>query len=242
MAISYLTNENIDIKKWDKCIKKAFNGTIYAYSWYLNIVSKGWGALIEGDYEKVMPLPQTRIAGIDILTQPKLTGHLGVFSTTTITEAVLRAFFDEIPPYFRYTKIKLNKHNQMQNTTSHQNPLVSLDFDLIKPYLKVKESYPEPLQILLDAASSLKMNVVPQISAEKITELKKKHFAFQSNAATEELLAMQLLVTTATNNKVGQLCGVVGPDDKVYALGFLCGRIKKPRWFFISHNTRNWSL
>lgn len=46
----------IDRERWDECIRKSFNGIIYAYSWYLDIVCPSWEALIEGDYKIVMPL------------------------------------------------------------------------------------------------------------------------------------------------------------------------------------------
>ena len=56
MNIAYLSNKNIDKQKWDRCIDMASNGLIYAYSFYLDAMSKHWDALILNDYEIVMPL------------------------------------------------------------------------------------------------------------------------------------------------------------------------------------------
>ena len=36
--IKYLEYNLIDKKKWDDCIGNAFNGAVYAYSWYLDVV------------------------------------------------------------------------------------------------------------------------------------------------------------------------------------------------------------
>src|SRR4030043_203599 len=58
--IKHLRHHEIDKERWDESIKKAFNGIIYAYSWYLDIVSPGWEALITEDYKKVMPLTGER--------------------------------------------------------------------------------------------------------------------------------------------------------------------------------------
>jgi len=55
-AIQYLTNHEIDKVKWDECINSASNGLIYAYSFYLDHMSKHWDALVLGDYNAVMPL------------------------------------------------------------------------------------------------------------------------------------------------------------------------------------------
>ena len=57
---SFLKHDKIDKVKWDNCISRSVNGHIYARSWYLNIVSPDWDALIEGDYEAVMPLTWKR--------------------------------------------------------------------------------------------------------------------------------------------------------------------------------------
>jgi len=54
--IDYLLHSDIDKMKWDACIQKAFNGNIYALSWYLDVVHEGWEALVEDDYVRVMPL------------------------------------------------------------------------------------------------------------------------------------------------------------------------------------------
>ena len=50
----------IDKKHWDDCISKSFNGNVYAWSWYLDIVHPKWEALVENDYERVMALPSLR--------------------------------------------------------------------------------------------------------------------------------------------------------------------------------------
>ena len=54
--IKHLTHNMIDKRRWDDCIAKSFNGSVYAWSWYLDIVHPNWEALIENDYERVMPL------------------------------------------------------------------------------------------------------------------------------------------------------------------------------------------
>ncbi len=43
---------------------EAFNGLIYAKSWYLDIVADQWDALVENDYEKIFPLVHRKKYGI----------------------------------------------------------------------------------------------------------------------------------------------------------------------------------
>ncbi|HSQ44739.1 MAG TPA: hypothetical protein VLM16_07060, partial [Ginsengibacter sp.] len=79
MKISYLPQANIDKQKWDRCIDAAPNGLIYAYSFYLDAMSKNWDALILNDYEIVMPLTWNKKYGVYYLYQPFFTKALGIF-------------------------------------------------------------------------------------------------------------------------------------------------------------------
>jgi len=82
--IRYISHEEIDRPQWDTLINEAPNGLIYALSWYLDIVSPGWAALIkmeQGRYVAVLPLPEHRKFGIRYLQQPLFAQQLGLFYT-----------------------------------------------------------------------------------------------------------------------------------------------------------------
>ena len=61
--IQYLIHNQINQTKWDATIAEC--GNIYAYSWYLDIVHPGWDALVEDDYQSVMPLTGGKKFGVD---------------------------------------------------------------------------------------------------------------------------------------------------------------------------------
>ena len=81
MNIRYVTQEFINKSLWDQCIKKAVNGRVYAYSWYLDIMADNWDALIIGDetYETVFPLTYRSKYGISYLYQPFLPNNWEFF-------------------------------------------------------------------------------------------------------------------------------------------------------------------
>lgn len=110
MKISYLTQANIDKKKWDCCIDSADNGLIYAYSFYLDAMSKNWDALILNDYEMVMPLTWNRKYGIHYLYQPFFTASLGIFGNH-ISAKIVSKFLKSIPAKFKYWDFYLNRNN-----------------------------------------------------------------------------------------------------------------------------------
>ena len=110
MDIRFVPYDQVDQHKWDRCIDQAENGLIYAYSVYLNTMSKHWDALVYGDYEVVMPLTGNRKYGIHYLYQPPFTACLGLFGNN-LTAGLLESFFDAVPPAFRYWDICLNHGN-----------------------------------------------------------------------------------------------------------------------------------
>ena len=92
MKIIHLENKAIDFNRWDHAISQSNNQLVYASSWYLNVVSPQWEALVTADYEFVMPLPVKSRYKIPYLVQPVLTQQLGIFSKQSITEKIVKEF------------------------------------------------------------------------------------------------------------------------------------------------------
>lgn len=110
--IKLLIHSEIDRELWDHCIGHSVFETIYPYSWYLDLVSPGWDALVLDDFRAVMPLTWTRKLGFRLLLQPILAQQLGVFSGQSLEKALLEEFLNSIPKRFRYIDICLNMENR----------------------------------------------------------------------------------------------------------------------------------
>ena len=104
----YLKHTEIDKVKWDDCVLNSQNHLPYCYSWYLDIVSPGWDALISNDYEFIFPLTHRRKAGINYLFQPYFTQQLGLFSKNAFEQKTVTAFLSAIPEHFKFIEINLN--------------------------------------------------------------------------------------------------------------------------------------
>ena len=134
--IRYLPHTQIDLKKWDDTIAEC--GNIYAYSWYLDIVHPDWGALVEEDYQSVMPLTGGKKFGINYLYQPFFVQQLGVFSKTTMSSEKLAGFLNAIPEKYRFAEIRLNESNTLDSNNEiieyHRNIILDLnqDFNTIR--------------------------------------------------------------------------------------------------------------
>jgi hypothetical protein len=106
--IKFLSHIEIDKVKWDSCIDNSPQAIVYANSWYLDIVSPGWHALIEDDYASVFPLTWRKKWGISYLYQPAFTQQLGSFGKN---ENALKEFLSSIPFKFRLVEIQINTFN-----------------------------------------------------------------------------------------------------------------------------------
>ena len=85
MEIKFLSHNQINKEKWDAAIDEAINGIIYAKSWYLDIVSPDWTALILGDYEVIMPLTYRKKFGVKYLYKPFFAQYLIAMSANCFT-------------------------------------------------------------------------------------------------------------------------------------------------------------
>ncbi len=73
MKLIHLKHHNINKMAWDATVRVASSGMPYAYSWFLDVVSPQWEALVTPAYTYVMPLPVKRKFGIAYVIQPRWT-------------------------------------------------------------------------------------------------------------------------------------------------------------------------
>ena len=143
MTIRYLKNKEIDRNHWDKLIGEAFNGRVYAYSWYLDaLLGESWDALIMGDYEYVMPMPWRRKFGIYYIYTPFFVQQLGIFSRQEIPADLYIEFFKNIPIKFRYLDLGVNLDSEISSknvkiTKKRTNYVLDID----RSYEEIKKEY-----------------------------------------------------------------------------------------------------
>lgn len=114
---------------------------IYAYSWYLDIVSSGWEALVAGDYEAVFPLTRNWKFGIHYLHQPFFSQQLGFFSRSSKLKLSSKDFVKAIPPRFRYIDICLNESNYHDMMSTDYQALPNYHLDISSPYNEIYDRY-----------------------------------------------------------------------------------------------------
>ncbi|MDR0940833.1 MAG: GNAT family N-acetyltransferase [Bacteroidales bacterium] len=221
-------HHEIDFEKWDTCINKAYNSLVYAQSWYLNIVSPGWEALILDDYKAVMPLPRKKKYGIAYLVQPIVTQQLGVFSEQKIGADILQQFVDNIP-YKSYC-LQLNSENVLEK--SRQLPNYELD---------LKQNYDELFQTFShntqrNIAKIEKSNIV-------ITEMFAPHEFLDLYCSTtknysepDKNIVSQLICTGFERKKISLYGAYSGENTLIASLCILHSKNRLIYWLPISND------
>jgi len=221
--IQYLTRQQIDKEKWDRCIDTADNGTIYGYSFYLDIMSKHWDALVlskglhsENDYEAVMPLTWNKKFGIKYLYQPFLTAQLGVFGKN-ITPAISDHFIQSIPTSFRFIELSLNSHNFSGDPKTVQSQRNNYILDLNRSYGELYQQYRENIQRNIKKAAQLGCTVQKDIDAEKVIGLAIAQMKSQGQAVTENIERFRLLYAELQQRKMVATYGVFSIEQELLA-------------------------
>lgn len=213
MSITYLTHQEIDKLKWDSCIRNAFNGLIYGYSWYLDIVAEQWDGLVYGDYEHIMPLPYRSSLGIERIYAPAFCPTLGVFSQAKLSAEIVDRFINAIPRRFSVSHINLNKFNQ-SSFASVERPLLSMD--LISVYDVVSSKFSKQARDSMALAENNNLKIQTHLSIDDFVE-----FYGKNGGTIDYLSSMRLasLIKTLINLKVAEIVAIYTPEKELLAAG-----------------------
>lgn len=223
-TIQYLEHKNIDKQKWDRCIDRAGNGLIYAYSFYLDHLSPGWDALVAGDYETVMPLPWKKKMGVSYLYQPFLVAQTGVFGNN-LSASLVEDFIEAIPSKFRLIEIPLNTDNIIDSMPHELSLRANYVLDLRPSYDEMYSGYRENSKRNIKRAEKLGCTIVKNFAPEKVTDL-----------ALEQMRTREkVVVENAARFK--ELYYFLHPEQMATTYGIeLNGKLIASCIFFFSHN------
>lgn len=209
--IRLLKHNEIDKRRWDECIKKSFNGNVYALSWYLDVVHPHWDALVENDYERVMPLTASKKFGISYMFQPFFVQQLGVFSTSQMSHENVSDFIKAIPQKYRFVQYRLNSYNKVDYESEiierHRNVELDLIYDYQYLYNNYNNNTKRNLTKAENAGLSVNYDIDPEIIIELFRNNKGKNVQHWQDKEYERLLN---LVHTAISYKC---CFTIGISD-----------------------------
>lgn len=231
MEISYLTYQQIDKSKWDACITNAGNGLIYAYSFYLDAMSKNWDALVlytgagENDYEVVMPLTWNKKYSIHYLYQPPFTACLGIFGRSVDAETVY-AFLKAVPAKFKYWDIYFNPGNLFTLPDFNLYERMNYVLDLNKTYDDLYKAYRDNIKRNIKKAEQFGLSIHKNIAVTEVTKLAKDQAGKFTTPADEDFASFEKLYQLLHKDKKATTYAVYSKENQLMASAI----------FFFSHN------
>lgn len=208
MLIRHLTHNSIDKKKWDELISSATNGLIYAKSWYLDIVSPNWEALVSDDYSYVFPIPIKRKYKLPYIVQPPLTQQLGVFSKQMVSGDIIQLFIQRLPSYSY--ELNLNEHNRISGLAGEPNFVL----DLSKGYQTISMSYSKNTVRNIEKAKKNQLEVVENVSLSGFIDFYRQT---KKTYKTIDYECLEKLIKAGQQHNEFRLCGVFDASGEMIA-------------------------
>jgi hypothetical protein len=221
--IKYIQHHEIDKERWDDCIKRSFNGIIYAYSWYLDVVHPGWEALVNNDYTTVMPLTGGRKMGVQYLFNPFFVQQLGVFSVARLTPGAVKEYLEAVPAHFRYCEINLNTFNHPDESRYRFKQNLNHELDMIGAYEMLRKEYSDNTKRNIKKAQLNDLRVVTTTSKEEIIALFRNNRGRTVEVLSEaEYDTLRRLLQALDGRGRLHTRGVLNTEGKLLAGAFFC--------------------
>lgn len=221
MAVRLLKREEIDDKRWNGCVHFALGAMPYAYTWYLDNVAPYWIGLVEGEYQKVMPLPVNKKLGINYIFQPKFCQQLGIFSELPLSVDTINRFFEAIPKEYKFFEFNLNESN-LAPMGVESLPRANYILPLEKPYQDISAGYSSNTKRNIQQAQNEGLLINMQMKPETFVDFYVAHTAPKiSNFSYKDKYTLLRIIYKAQHYNMGIIIGAYKDNELLAANFFL---------------------
>ena len=228
IVIRLYANSEIDKAKWDSCVVDSNNALIYAYSWYLDIVSPNWVALIKGDYKVVFPLPAKKKLGVSYISQPLFTQQLGLFSSENSNN--VDAFLRAIPKKIWMRSLQI--HNQLENAKTKDN----FELDISAAIEKIRKRYSQNVRRNLKKAAEHNLEI-KQCSNDLLIQLFKQNKGKEVKELDKKAYFILSELLYKIQKKEKGKCFGVYKDGELISAAFFCNCLGRSVYLFSASNS-----
>jgi hypothetical protein len=216
--INYIQRKDLDVTRYDACIENSIQSTIYAFSWYLDIVADHWDVLVLDDYKAVMPIPWKKKIGIKYVYPPLWLLELGVFYLDGDQD--IEPFLAILYSKFKFVELRLNTKNKFLKLAS----LVPKQFqylDLKIGYEAILKGYNRNRKRELVKANKYQLIENWTDNPDKLITIFKENIAERVKGISDKDYAnLRNLMNFSLKNGVGELLTIFDTNDKLLAAAF----------------------
>jgi hypothetical protein len=223
MPLIYLQHKEINKTRWNDCISRAENSLIYAYSFYLDSIAPQWQALIDEEYNWVLPLTSNSKFGIRYLYQPNFTQQLGVFfkKDANVPWKEIISWLQKKFLFFEVNWNYLTPAHLLANSI-HYSPGTNFLLNLSDSYNGIATNYHNDLKKNLKQSNKFGLTYQTQLVYEKSIDLYIEHYGSRMPHVTNtHYNAFKCICRHAANNNQLVCREVTNDDNETLAIALL---------------------
>jgi hypothetical protein len=168
-VIVFHRHNEIDKDQWDNCIRNSHCTKPYSYSWYLDIISPGWEALVDDDYDSVFPIPVHIRCGIKYIATPIFLQQLGAFSPDKSPDIAMNEFIEFMPSFYRFTDLCVGQNINCKGYTVTERD--NYELDLTASYEVLYGNFNRNCKRNIEHSSKHKFKIVEDLTSEDLIRL-----------------------------------------------------------------------
>ena len=233
--IRFLKHSEIETEKWNQAVRNSLSSNVLAEYELLNLLTDGdtWHALVENDYEAVMPLPTRKKGVLKYVYTPFFLPQMGLFSEHEITPQKVADFLYEISRHYVLADVLMNEKTESGHG---DHEFVSHSLSLNLAYNELYSQFHENTRRNIKAAQKQQVRVTVQ--EEKIADI---IALFRTNKGSEEAVhfrendyaRLQHVADYLLKHNLLEVYGVRTMQNEL-AAGALFVKDGKRRWFWFS--------
>ena len=234
--IRYLKHSEIDPEKWNQAVRNSLSPNVLAEYELLDLLTSDdtWHALVDDDYQAVMPLPTRKKGVLKYVYTPFFMPQMGIFSKYELSSQKSNAFLQEIPKHYVLADVLLNEMQTIGE--SHDTYFISHILELHSAYNELFSNYHENTKRNIKTA--LKHQCRITVQEEKVSEIialfrENKGSKGAVNFRDDDYARLQQVSDYLLEHNLLEVYGVRTTDNNL-AAGALFVKDGKRRWFWFS--------
>ena len=237
--IRFLKHSEIDPERWNQAVRNSLSPNILAEYELLDLLTGDdtWHALVDDDYEVVMPLPTRKKGVLKYVYTPFFLPQMGIFYRQDIRPSVYEHLLEEISKYYVLADLLMNEQNARDIDELELPPhFISYTLSMHLTYNELFSHFHENTKRNIKAA--LKHLCRVTVQEEKATDI---IALFHTSKGSEEAVhfreddyaRLQQVADYLLNHNLLEIYGVRTNDGQL-AAGALFVKDGKRRWFWFS--------
>lgn len=231
--VVYHKNNEIDREQWDNCIRNSACVKPYPYSWYLDIMSPGWEALVDDDYDSVFPIPAFSKFGIQYIETPVFLQQLGAFSPDKPADKAIVEFLHYLPDFYKLIDLSIAQKIDINGFKVTER--ANYELDLSRPYEKLWENISPQSRRNIESAEKKGIEIITNVTPDELIDLFILNNGKElSGIKARDYLRLKNLMNFCLINKKGRIMGVKAGKRLIYGNFIVENRGSKTMLFVVN--------